>query len=144
MRHDVCRRPSSYPDIPTRTRALRIAPFITCFNDTLFPQTGRAAVEVAGLVGAALGEGRIPIVLGGDQSTALGTPAPYRAPTAEYRSRAGRAIRRFVFCRPITARARTARGFRGSPAQATASRSAIGEAWSSELEKSDGFSALRG
>ena len=28
------------------TRALRIALFITCFNDTLFPQTGRAAVEV--------------------------------------------------------------------------------------------------
>ena len=25
---------------------MRIALFITCFNDTLFPQTGRAAVEV--------------------------------------------------------------------------------------------------
>jgi L-lactate dehydrogenase complex protein LldE len=29
-----------------QARALRIALFITCFNDTLFPQTGQAAVEV--------------------------------------------------------------------------------------------------
>ena len=25
---------------------MRVALFITCFNDTLFPQTGRATVEV--------------------------------------------------------------------------------------------------
>ena len=30
----------------SHARAMRIALFITCFNDTLFPQTGQAAVEV--------------------------------------------------------------------------------------------------
>ena len=29
-----------------RSRAVRIALFVTCFNDTLLPQTGRAVVEV--------------------------------------------------------------------------------------------------
>ena len=31
--------------------AVRVALFITCFNDTLFPETGRATVEVLERVG---------------------------------------------------------------------------------------------
>jgi Fe-S oxidoreductase len=35
----------------SRELALRVALFITCFNDTLFPETGRATVEVLERVG---------------------------------------------------------------------------------------------
>src|ERR671932_2872686 len=36
------------------SRSVRVALFITCFNDTLFPETGRAVVELLERLGVAV------------------------------------------------------------------------------------------
>ena len=44
--HPQRRRRRARPPTRARTRCMRVALFITCFNDTLFPEAGRAVVEV--------------------------------------------------------------------------------------------------